>query len=131
MFQIISYYQTEDDRADQIDEDRLINEILAEHENNVTYDVTEGMAIFENHGSEIRCFVHTLQLAVISATTDSCAETVSLIQLCRTVAKQLWSSAIREMLLKAGIQIKLPPKECVTRWSSMFMMVSGPLGKHL
>lgn len=125
--QIINCYQTEDDVADRINEERLINEMLAEYDNSMMNDVAEDLAVFENYGSEVRCFVHTLQLAVIKATKNSCAETVSLIQLCRTVAKQLWSTSVREVLFNAEIHIKLPPKECVTRWSSMFMMVSAPV----
>lgn len=92
-------------------------------DNNVMNSVLPEIGVFENHGAEIRCFVHTLQLAVIASIKDSSTETSTLIQLCRTVAKQLWSTVIREMLAIAGIKIKLPPKECVTRWSSMFKMV--------
>ena len=121
--QVTRRFQTEEDIADRILEDRLVNEILAEYDNNLSRSVSDDLAVFENHGAEIRCFAHTLQLAVISATKDSCPESISLIQLCRTVAKQLWSLSIREMLIKAKIKINLPPKECVTRWSSMFMMV--------
>lgn len=80
-------------------------------------------SIFRQHGSEIRCFAHTLQLAVLK-TQDLCtSDTKEHITICRMVAKQLRLHVIGAQVAKSGRKLKKIRLECQTRWSSLFLMV--------
>lgn len=72
----------------------------------------------------IRCAAHTLQLAVIDAINDRSLNVKNVITLCRIVCKMLRKQSTINMLEENGIIIKSPRLDCLTRWSSTYLMVS-------
>lgn len=70
---------------------------------------------------KIKCAAHTVQLIVRDAMKQSNAENI--IKVCRMAVKFLRKSQIRHELRAAGIPCITPKYDCVTRWSSTYLMV--------
>lgn len=120
--QQVQRLETNVDRTERENEAALIAEIMQEN-TAVMPSISSLSSGFASHGAEVHCFAHTLQLAVIQAINSS-SEYVELhLLLIRTVAKQLRLHSICAVLALSNIQIKKPSKECVTRWSSFYLMV--------
>lgn len=79
-------------------------------------------SIFVN---QVNCASHTLQLVVKDGLDALSQEHKNVIKLCREFAKFIRRQSSLNKLVKHGIKIKLPRLDCITRWSSTYMMVSG------
>lgn len=110
----------------EIQEEEMLTQILSDNDDTIIIpdDMYVATSAFKWHGSEIRCFAHTLQLAVSDAVKMSGSNTMAHIEICRTVAKQLRLLSIRAELAESDININKIRRECLTRWSSLYFMVS-------
>lgn len=84
-----------------------------------------------NHGLDvlwevkgINCAAHTLQLAIGDAIDASSKKCRNVIQLCRRVASFMRNRTAKYALNSAGINYKKPRMEVITRWNSLYLMVS-------
>lgn len=84
--------------------------------------LTSGRTIFVN---KVNCASHTLQLVVKDGLDALTQEHRNVIKLCREFAKFIRRQSSLNKLVKHGIKVKLPRLDCITRWSSTYMMVSG------
>lgn len=75
--------------------------------------------------NQVNCASHTLQLVVKDGLNAIPQEHKNVIKLCREFAKFIRRQSSLNKLFKYGIKVKLPRLDCITRWSSTYMMVSG------
>lgn len=77
---------------------------------------------FDKHILQIIfCSAHTLQL-VIKDALKKCVRALRLISKCRAIVKKLRSSSVKHIIKSR--KLKKPIIDCVTRWSSIYFMVS-------
>lgn len=69
----------------------------------------------------IRCGAHTLHLIVMDAIRASNVKHV--IELCRLVGRKMRTQRLINTLIREGIQSVIPRLDCMTRWSSSYIMV--------
>lgn len=74
--------------------------------------------------NQVNCASHTLQLVVKDGLDALPQEHKNVIKLCREFAKFIRRQSSLNKLVKHGIKVKLPRLDCITRWSSTYMMVS-------
>lgn len=70
----------------------------------------------------VRCVAHSLQLAIHSA-LKSLPSVTTFINLCRAVAKSLRKESLVNDLKEKTVYTKHPTLDCITRWSSIHLMV--------
>lgn len=71
----------------------------------------------------VRCLAHSLQLVVKWGIKNSTKRVRTLIDLCRAVAKALRTQSVQNELKSRNLFTKHPRLDCVTRWSSTYLMV--------
>lgn len=99
---------------------RVLNEEVEQMIQNDLQPLTNS---FENHAIEMRCYPHTLQLAVLGAIKAANSSTTSLLNVCRIMAKQLRLKSVITVLKMQSLYVKKPRRECLTRWSSLYLLV--------
>lgn len=70
----------------------------------------------------IKCAAHTLQLAVRKAMKNS--NVAELMKICQLVVKLLRKPRIINEIRSNNLEYFLPRYDCLTRWSSTYLMVS-------
>lgn len=70
---------------------------------------------------KVKCEAHSLQLVLWDGLRSSNAENI--IKMCRLAVKMLRKSSVQHDMHAAGIPLIVPKYDCVTRWSSTYLMV--------
>lgn len=95
---------------------RVLENVAAELRNkgfDTKYDITG-----------VNCAAHTLQLAILDALKAIPQTQKNMIELVRRIAKLLRLPKSEQQVKEAGIRYKRPRLDVVTRWGSMYQMVS-------
>lgn len=70
----------------------------------------------------IRCAAHSIQLIVVAALKGS-TNTKTAVDLCRMTSKAMRQQSVINALIQNKIPTIVPRMDCITRWSSTYMMV--------
>lgn len=116
------------DEQETNDED-ILNHIFDEsvlHESllNSVGENLIGEIAYENFIDDVRCAIHTLQLAVKDAIELLARADANVILLCRNIAKFLRLKSSQIEMRKKNILIVLPVLDVETRWNSTYALAS-------